>query len=58
MNNEEVLDLLERVKNLQEEILSCKDDRRAIILQQEMVDLLKDIFKDKELLNQISKLKK
>ena len=43
-------ELLKKVNSLQERITECKDDRQAIALQSELVDLLQETFKNEELL--------
>ena len=48
-----VIERLMKIKSLQEKISSCKDDRLAIHYQEQLVDILKDTFKDKELLETI-----
>jgi hypothetical protein len=50
---QKVQDLMEKINSLQERIASCKDDRQAITLQSELVDILKETFEDEQLLTTI-----
>jgi len=47
---EEVNEILKKINSLQEQISSCKDDKIAINLQQELVELLSETFKNEDLL--------
>lgn len=45
-----VNEVLQQINEMQERLDSCKDDRQAILIQTELVELLKETFQDEELL--------
>lgn len=48
-----IFEKLREIKELRCEIEACQDDKLAILLQQQLIELLKDTFKDKELMTEI-----
>lgn len=46
-------DIQAKIKFLQNKIDKCQDDASALLLQKQMIDLLKTICQDKELLKDI-----
>lgn len=48
--SDRIEEVLEKVNALQERLASCKDDRQAISIQQELVDLLKETLEDVDLI--------
>lgn len=48
--NEEIR---EKIKLLKNQIEKCQDDAKAILLQKQMIDMLKVVCQDKELLKEI-----
>lgn len=46
-------DLRAKIKFLQKKIDQCQDDAEALLLQSQMIDFLKTICQDKELLKEI-----
>lgn len=46
-------ELRAKIKFLQNKIDQCQDDAAALLLQKQMIDLLKTVCQDKELLKEI-----
>ena len=49
----EKLKKLREIKDLRAEIEECKDDKRAIHLQEKLVNLLRETFEDRDMMAEL-----
>lgn len=46
-----VNDTLKKIQDMQNELSSCKDDKKAIDIQTRLIQTLSDVFEDEDFLN-------
>jgi len=51
---EQINNTLKRIEHLQKELSACEDDNKAIDIQEELMNILSDIFEDNDFLHVIS----
>lgn len=53
----DISEIINKVKELKQQIASCKDDKKAIDLQQQLVKIFIESLKNKEILSELIKNK-
>ncbi len=51
---QKVSDTLKKIQDMQEDLSSCKDDKRALDIQTKLIQILSDVFEDEDFLNIIA----